>query len=106
MPRIPILAKGQGPCGNNGERGRENSTLARPLPVFYMSDYSVLGLRVDPLEAALQALGEAGFSVVNEAGDLELVLDHAGYLEGIVQRLREKGVECEIGDVVGCVYQG
>ena len=106
MPRIPILNKGKGPSQKNGEQCRGNSSLARPLPDFYMSDYSVLGLRVDELDEAVRVLEKAGFSVINEVGDLEVVIDQAGQLEGIVHLLKKNGIECELADVVSCVYQG
>ena len=106
MPRIPILTKGKGPSQKNGEQCRGNSSLARPLPDFYMSDYSVLGLRVDELDEAVRVLEKAGFSVINEVGDFEVVIDRAGQLEGIVHLLEKNGIECELADVVSCVYQG
>jgi hypothetical protein len=106
MPRIPIMNKGKGPSQKNGDQCGGNSMLARPLPVFYMSDYSVLGLRVDRLAETIRVLEQAGFSVINEAGDIEIVLDYAGHLEGIVQLIKKNGIECELADVVSCVYQG
>jgi len=88
MPRIPILTKGEGPSRKNGAQCRENATLARPLPVFYMSDYSVLGLRVDRPRRDGSIARTDGVPVINEAGDIEVVLESAGHLEGIVQLLK------------------
>ena len=106
MPRIPVLAKGRKTSDKNPALGSESSALARPLPIFYMSDYSVLGLRVDRLDEAVRVIEKAGFSVVNDVGDLEVVIDHVSRLEEIVQLLKQNGIECEVADVVSCVYQG
>jgi len=106
MPKIPILTRNEGCSLKNGTQCRGNATLARPLPVFYMSDYSVLGLRVDKFEETVRLLEQKGFPVIQEAGDIEVVLESAGHLEGIVQLLKGGGIECELADVVGCVYQG
>lgn len=106
MPRIPILTKDRKTSGKNLAPGSESSALARPLPIFYMSDYSVLGLRVDRLDEAVRVIEKAGFSFVNDAGDLEVVIDHVSRLEEIVHLLKQNGIECDLADVVSCVYQG
>jgi hypothetical protein len=106
MPRIPILAKSGEEAGKDRTQCRANATLARPLPAFYMADYSVLGLLVDRLEEAVQVLQRAKYAVVNETGDFEVVADHAGHIEVILQLLAANGIASEFADVVSGIYQG
>ena len=106
MPRIPILAKSGEESGNDRTQCRKNAALARPLPAFYMADYSVLGLLVDRLEEAVRVLQEAGYAVVNENGDFEVVLDHAGHIELTLQLLTANDIASEFADVVSGIYQG
>jgi len=106
MWKIPLLAKKKGKSGVNREQDKGCYPLARPLPIFYMSDYSVLGLLVDQLEEAVRVLGENQFSVLDEDGDLEVAMNHPGQLPEIVRLLGGKGISSEIADVVSGIYQG
>jgi hypothetical protein len=106
MGKIPILAKDGGKSAEDPGQPRGCYPLARPLPNFYMADYSVMGLLVDKLEEALRVLGENGFSVLAETGDLEVAIDHPGELQDLVRLLKENGIGCEINDVVSGIYQG
>ncbi len=106
MWKLPILAKEKSESGKDREQPKACYRLARPLPVFYMSDYSVLGLLVDKLEEAVRVLGENRFSVLEAAGDLEVAMNHPGQLQDIVRLLKEHDVECEIADLISGIYQG
>lgn len=106
MTRIPIIPRNLDESGKDLGLCRGNHALARPLPIFYMSDYSVLGLLVDNYEETLRVLGDGRFAVIEEAGDLEVAIDHCGDLEQIVQLLRNNGIHCEFADVVSGIYQG
>jgi len=106
MGKIPIVAKNKGPSGIDRHQPRECYVIARPLPTFYMSDYSVLGLLVDNLDEAVGVLGRNHFSLTEEAGDIEVAVETPGRLPEIVQVLKENGIGCEIADVVGGIYQG
>jgi hypothetical protein len=93
-------------CRGYGQTG-ECCSLARPLPVFYMSDYSVLGLLVDRLEEAVRVLTENRFAVLREAGgDLEVNLTDPGHFQKMAQVLTANGIGFEIADVVSDIYQG
>ena len=100
------MAKDRGSSGKDRQHPRECYVIARPLPIFYMSDYSVLGLLVDKLEEAVEVLGRNHISLTEDAGDLEVAVDTPGRLPEIVQMLKENGICCEIADVVGGIYQG
>ena len=106
MWKIPLLAKKKDKSGVSRKQDKGCYPLARPLPIFYMSDYSVLGLLVDQLEEAVRVLGENQFSVFDEAGDLEVAMKHPSQLPEIVRLLQDKGIGSEIADVVSGIYQG
>ena len=106
MWKIPLLAKEKGKSGVSRGQDKGCYPLARPLPIFYMAEYSVLGLLVDQLEEAVRVLGENQFSVLDEDGDLEVAMNHPGQLKEIIHLLRDKGIDSEIADVVSGIYQG
>jgi hypothetical protein len=106
MWKIPVLAKQKGKSGNNREQDNACYRLARPLPIFYMSDYSVLGLWVDQLEEAVRVLQANHFAVLDRAGDLEVAMKHPGQLHEIVRLLEEHGIGSELADIVSGIYQG
>jgi hypothetical protein len=106
MGKMPILEKDKClSCKAHGQPG-QSCALARPLPVFYMSDYSVLGLLVDKLEEAVRALRKNEFVVLDESGDLEVTLDGPGHLQKAIQLLNANGIGWEISDVISGIYQG
>jgi hypothetical protein len=76
------------------------------LPAFYMSDYSVLGLKVASLERAQRALSEKNFIVVQKSDHLEVTIDGADQLHTIVNQLNQIGLDCTVADIVDQVYQG
>ena len=59
MPKIPIISRNIDESGRDLGQCRSGHGLARPLPVCYMSDYSVLGLLVDRYEGAQLKVGGA-----------------------------------------------
>ncbi len=76
------------------------------LPAFYMSDYSVLGLKVASLERAHRALSEKNFIVVQKSDHLEVTIDGADQMHTIVNQLNQNGLDCTVADIVDQVYQG
>lgn len=78
------------------------------LPAFYMDDYSVIGLVVDRLDAAIAVLGSKGYAVETTGSDCPaaITVRESGEIRGLVCLLRENGIGCEIGDTVGEVYRG
>jgi hypothetical protein len=106
MWRVPVLAKERNPFGADQARSERFQGLCRPLPTFYMSDYSVLGLLVDRPEEAVRILGEHKFPLTETECGAEVAIDHPGRLQEMVGLLSARGLGCEIGDVVSEVYQG
>jgi hypothetical protein len=64
------------------------------------SDYGILRLVVDQVEHAKQALGEAGYVVVEHAVVRALLPDQPGALAAVVRLISESGLDIEY------VYQG
>ena len=106
MGKIPILAKDGGKSAKNPEQPMACYPLNRPLPLFYMAEYSVLGLLVDKLEETVRVLGENQFPVGDETGDLEVTISHPGQLRDIICLLKEHSIDCQINDVISGIYQG
>ena len=76
------------------------------LPVFYMSDYSVLGLLVDDLDKAHQVLEDLKWKVTDKSDHLEVGIDAAGQIHEIASLLNQKGIDCGVSDIIDQVYQG
>jgi hypothetical protein len=106
MGKMPILSQDGGKSAGDPKQPMACYPLNRPLPLFYMADYSVLGLLVDKLEDTVRVLRENKFSVGDETGDLEVTISHPGQLRDIIRLLEENGVECRINDVISGIYQG
>jgi hypothetical protein len=76
------------------------------LPVFYMSDYSVLGLLVANLDGARQVLADHKFAVTDKSDHLEVNIDRAAQMREITTLLDQNGINCGLSDIVDQVYQG
>jgi len=106
MWRVPVLAKERNPVGADQAKPGRFQALCRPLPTFYMSDYSVLGLLVDRPEEAVRVLGEHKYPLTEDDCGAEVAIDHPKRLQELVRLLSAQGLGCEIADVVTEVYQG
>jgi len=97
MGTLPILQKNHNPqtCLKNMQ-----------LPANYMSDYSVMGLVVDRLDAALGILKEKKFEVKKNSDGFKITIDGAGRMSEIAKLLHQNGIDCTLGDIVDQVYQG
>ena len=76
----------------------------RPLPDFYMEDFSILGLQVSDCQRAAQILAANSFSLKDSEGSLAVNIETAARIGDVVQLLKESGVACEIADVAGGMY--
>jgi len=100
MVRLPLIPK-EGP-----QNGPWRHTRRACLPVFYMNDFSRLGLRVRSCDAALSVLAEYRYGVVQDADGSHVALDRADQVQAVVQLLNGHGIDCEIADVADQIYQG
>lgn len=75
-------------------------------PLFYMNDFSRLGLVVGRLTEALEALQAGGFRVLTgEAGNAVLV-DGPEQAQEVFTALMAGHLDFEVADLVSCAYQG
>ena len=97
MSRLPILSN------------ESNATICLPdgsLPAFYMEDYSVLGLRVGNLDAAVRLLKKNGIRIFKGPGYSELSLEQRDQIQHIIELLNANDISCVMADIVEQVYQG
>jgi hypothetical protein len=87
------------------EKGKRGG-CQRDWPLFYMNDFSKLGLVVSRLADALSVLRAGGFSVHEEEDGGIVEVAHQEQLAGILQTLAQHDLNCEMSDLVSCVYQG
>ena len=97
MSVLPILQQG---------RSRAVCMANDALPVFYMSDYSVLGLLVDNLDRAQQVLAGHKYAVADKSDHLEVSIDRADQMYEITYMLHQNGIDCGVADIIDQVYQG
>ena len=97
MTRLPILSN------------ESNATICLPdnlLPSFYMEDYTVLGLKVGNLDAAVRLLEKNGINTFKNPVCSELSIDHRDQIPFIIKLLNSNNLSCIITDIVEQVYQG
>lgn len=97
MPRLPIISN------------ELDAMICLPdssLPPDYMEDFSVLGLRVGDLTAAVRVLEKNGIRVCKGQGYNELSLQKKDQIPHIIQMLNANDISCTIADIVEQVYQG
>ena len=100
MAKWPLISK------QGGFQGRGYAVRREQLPVFYMNDYSRLGLRVDTCDTARQVLTENRFGVGQDEDGCYVVLENAAELQDVVALLNRRGVACDVADLADQVYQG
>ena len=100
MTTLPLIAK------EGVHHGRWRHTRRARLPVFYMNDYTRLGLRVHPCDEALRVLEENRYGLIQDDDGVQVALEGAAQIQTVVQLLNDHGVHCEMADVADQVYQG
>jgi len=75
-------------------------------PLFYMNDFSRLGLTVNRLSDALAILRSDGYAVHADDQGAALEVSGQSQIVAAVAALRGKTIDCELADLVACVYQG
>jgi hypothetical protein len=71
-----------------------------------MEDYTVLGLRVGNLDAAVQLLEKNRMSIFKYPEYSELAIKDRDQIPHIIQMLNANGISCSIADIAEQVYQG
>ena len=75
-------------------------------PLFYMNDFSHLGLLVESLPRALDALEAAGYPVNRNMCSASIDFQSRERFHKIFHTLDRHGIEHTMTDLVGCADQG
>ena len=97
MIKLPILSM---------DGGGSMMVPETSLPVFYMEDYSVMGLRVTDLDSALELLAGQDMRLSGEGACRRVVLDDRRQIPRVVDLLTSHGISCIMADVAEQMYQG
>lgn len=76
------------------------------LPLQYMSDYSILALRVDNYEVAQSLLEEEHCQFNGTPVGLNVVVDDVTRLQNLLQLFEAHGIAAELTDIAAQIYQG
>ncbi len=98
MLRLPLITK--------TKAGHDGGHPSEPMPLFYMNDFSRLGLHVRSCAEAIHVLEQHRYALVQEGRGYHVRLAKAAQVPEVVQLLNGQGVSCELTDVVDQIYQG
>ncbi len=76
------------------------------MPLFYMNDYSVLGVVVEKLSLAAEVLEENGYQIFPQKKGLIIRFDDARQRGAIFSVLSRRQIDYTLTDLVSCAYQG
>jgi hypothetical protein len=82
------------------------AALDRPLPAFYMEDFSVLGIQVSDCARAIQVLAQHAYALKPSKSSPAVRLATASHLPEVIRLLTQSGLSCEIADIAQEMYQG
>lgn len=77
----------------------------RPLPPFYMEDFSILGITVEDYSVADSFLRQAGYKIATCSGGGDITLHHISHLPRILEELNANGIDALFSDVADTIYQ-
>ena len=76
------------------------------LPLYYMSDHSVMGILVREFEEAVLILEKQKWPLTRTAAGIEVLVDNAAHMEEIFRVFEKFGLNFEIADILDQAYQG
>ena len=82
------------------------STCHADWPLFYMNDFSRLGVVVAQLGQAVTVLNQSGFHLLDTEHGCAVITENREQVSRILEELAVHQVEFELADLVSCVYQG
>lgn len=86
--------------------GRQPCLPSEALPLYYMSDHSVVGILVREFDEATLLLQRQRWSLARTDRGIEVFVEDAGQMEEIFLGFKTSGLDFEIADIFGQVYQG
>jgi hypothetical protein len=76
------------------------------LPLFYMNDYSKIGLQVSSYQEALDILRHKNYGVSENISWAEVAIHKTDDIPEVVRLLSDNGIESQMTDMVTTIYQG
>ena len=76
------------------------------LPLCYMSDYSVMALRVEKFELAQRHLEKESVPLKKLPVGIEVVVNGFRHLQAVLQLFTTHGIKAEFTDIATPIYQG
>lgn len=80
----------------------------RSLPVYYMGDWSEIGILVPKLSEAVDLLRTSGYAISTKGAEcsVDVALPDLKGVRELVEMLCGNGIACEMGDVIDSIYRG
>lgn len=75
-------------------------------PLFYMNDFSLLGLRVENLSRAIDVLEADGYNLTRKTCSATVDFENRDRFNNIFETLTRHEISHSMSDLVGCAYQG
>jgi hypothetical protein len=75
------------------------------LPLFYMGDFSLLGIVVGDVASASRSLRQAGYKVLDKNGAADIFFHGPQQLPTLLEVLHQAGVDAELRDIAETLYQ-
>ena len=101
MLTIPVIPKEFGrnarPCDIKTES---------PLPLFYMSDFSIMGLHVTPYEKAIRLLKDKAYRVIVHPAGAKLMVDTLDDVKEVFHQFQKEKIRYDLSDIAIEFYQG
>lgn len=101
MSTIPIVPKNLEKQSLEPKRASHST-----LPLFYMSDFSIMGLRVNPYHEAIKALEKRNHRLKIDHTGVKLVVEDFDGLKEVIRQLQKEEIQCDLSDIVTDIYQG
>jgi hypothetical protein len=101
MPKLQIV-----PINVKNQTDEQLSPENETLPVFYMSDYSIMALRVNKYHKAIQMLENLNFRLDKSSTGVNLISDNFGQIEKVIRLLQDNRIQYDLSDIVTRIYQG
>jgi hypothetical protein len=76
------------------------------LPLFYMNDYSKIGLQVSSYQEALNILRRNHYRVSENRSWAEVAIHITDDIPAVVRLLSDNGIESQLTDTITTIYQG
>jgi len=98
MGKIHLLPKEAG--------GRQPCLPNEALPLYYMSDRSVVGILVREFDEAALLLERQRWPLAKTDTGIEVFFETATQMQEIFRGFKKSGLDFEVADILAQVYQG